>query len=1058
MFLFTVLIPGVNCFLWPLDPGKGINQYNHQIFSTEDGLPQSSILSIIQTSDGYLWMGTYEGAARFDGIKFKIFDKSNTSEMESNRIKILFEDSRGDLWIGTSTGLLRYSKGDFKSYTTGDGLSDDFVLSIAEDPTGSIWVGTTHGLNRFKDNTFTVYTMEHGLSHNYISALAVDDEGSLWIGTSGGGLNVFKNGEIKPCSKETGLPGNLDIRVLYKRKEGGIWVGTSGDGLIFIKNSKSRVYSEKDGLSGSDIRALFEDSNGILWIGTNGQGLNRFKNGAFSFSSSEHGLLNRPIRSILEDREGSLWIGTRDGLTQLNDGKFIIYNQKNGLPMDSVRTVYEDSQKNIWIGTVNGGLVRFKNNHFKTFGLKEGVLSEHIWTIAESNDGSIWFGTYGGGLHRLKNSKIINTYTTRNGLSNNIVRAVCVDHSDNIWVGTNGGGVDVLKNGYIINYTTKNGLSDDFVYAISEDKEGDIWIGTYHGNINRFKKGKFTIYGVGEGLTGDAVWAIYPDEEGTLWIGTDGGGLLRFKNNTFTRFTMKDGLYSDLAFQVLEDHKGNLWMNCNRGIYRVRKKDLNDFANGKIKRIPCFSFGKSEGIKSTECSGPAQPAGLCSSEEKLWFPTIRGVVVIDPEHIKINKTVPPVVIEAMQVDGETVYTYPEAPGETIKLSPGTHRIEFKYTGLSFTVPGRMRFKYKLEGFDEKWMDANTNRRVSYTNMAPGDYTFRVIGCNNDGIWNKKGTFVSFTLEPFFWQTWWFRILFIIAFAFFSYWMITFIKNHLKLIAFWKKKKYIGSYEIEEQIGVGGMGIVHRVHSLMDKSKIFALKVMKEEYLLDEIQKKRFKNESMLVDRLDHPNIVKVYERGEDNGRLYIVMELLEGQTLADRIKNDRYPTISQCIRIIIQVADVLVNLERENIIHRDLKLENIMLTRKEDDPGFVKLLDFGIARVQTFSHLTESGMILGTLPYMPPEVIAEGTLSPAVDVYSLGIIGYILLTHQKPFEGEKPIDTMRQIITYTPPAPIELNPGTPSRLNDLVLKMIEKRPESRPTAQQVIEVLNRLEY
>lgn len=1058
MFLFAILILEGNCFLWPLDPRKEINQYNHEVYSTEDGLPQSSILSIIQTSDGYLWMGTYEGAARFDGIKFKIFDKSNTLEMESNRIKTLFEDSSGNVWIGTSTGLLRYSKGDFKNYTTEEGLSNDFVLSIAEDPSGGIWVGTTDGLNRLKDKTFTVYTMEHGLSHNYISALVVDDEGSLWIGTSGGGLNVYRKGEIKPCSKEIGLSDNEDIRVLYKRREGGVWVGTSGNGLIFIKNGKSRVYSKKDGLSGSDIRALFEDSHGILWIGTNGEGLNRFKNGTFSFSSSEHGLLNRPIRAILEDREGSLWIGTRDGLAQLNDGKFIIYNQKNGLPMDSVRTVYEDSQKNIWIGTVNGGLVRFKNNNFKTFGLKEGLLSEHIWTIAESDDDSIWFGTYGGGLHRLKNSKITDTYTTRNGLSNNIVRAVCVDHTDNIWVGTNGGGVDVLKNEKIINYNSKNGLSDDFVYAISEDKEGDIWIGTYHGNINRFKKGKFTIYGVGEGLTGDAIWAIYPDDERTLWIGTDGGGLLRFRNNTFIRFTMKDGLHSDLAFQVLEDHRGNLWMNCNRGIYRVQKKDLNDFANGKIKRIPCFSFGKSEGIKSTECSGPAQPAGLCSNEGKLWFPTIRGVVVIDPEHIKINKTVPPMVIEAMQVDGETVYTYPEAPGETIKLSPGTHRIEFKYTGLSFTVPERMRFKYKLEGFDKKWMDAATNRHVSYTNMAPGDYTFRVIGCNNDGIWNTKGALFSFTLEPFFWQTWWFQILFIIAFAFFSYWVITFIKNHLKLIAFWKKKKYIGSYEIEDQIGVGGMGIVHRVHSLMDKSKIFALKEMKEEYLLDEIQKKRFKNESMLVDRLDHPNIVKVYERGEDNGRLYIVMELLEGQTLAERIKNDQYPTISQCIHIIIQVADVLVNLARENIIHRDLKLENIMLIQKENDPGFVKLLDFGIARVQTFSHLTESGIVLGTLSYMPPEVISEGIPSPAVDVYSLGIISYILLTRQKPFEGDKPVDTMRQIISYTPPAPIELNPEIPHQLNDLVLKMIEKRPESRPPAQQVIKELKQLEY
>ncbi|MCP5107129.1 MAG: hypothetical protein GY950_27330, partial [bacterium] len=526
--------------------------------------------------------------------------------------------------------------------------------------------------------------------------------------------------------------------------------------MIYIKDGKSRFYSQKDGLSGDDIRALFQDSHGVLWVGTNGQGLNRFKDGTFTFSSPGQGLLARPIRAILEDPEGSLWIGTRDGLSQLKDGKFIIYNKHNGLPVDGVRTVYEDREKNTWIGTVTGGLVRFKNNRFKTFGVKEGLRSEHIWTIAEGADRSLWFGTYGGGLHRLQNGKVTGIYTTRNGLANNIVRAVSVAKSGNIWVGTNGGGVDVLNpvNGKILNYNSKNGLSDDFIYAVSRDKDGDTWIGTYHGSINRFheKTRTFTVYGTGHGLTGHAVWSIYPDAEGAVWIGTDGGGLLRFKDDKFTRFTMKDGLYSDLAFQVLEDREGKLWMNCNRGIYGARKKDLEDFAVGKIKKIPCISYGRTEGIKSTECSGPAQPAGFCSPAGKLWFPTIRGVVVLDPAHITLNKIVPPVVIEEMRVNDEIFYSYPEAKGELLKLGPGKRRIEFLYTGLSFIAPERVRFKYKLEGFDEKWMDAAAGRSVSYTNIEPGVYTFRVIACNNDGVWNEEGVGLKFFLEPFFWQT------------------------------------------------------------------------------------------------------------------------------------------------------------------------------------------------------------------------------------------------------------------------------------------------------------------
>lgn len=1058
IFFICVFILGSGSILLGLDPTRAIREYNLETYTTEDGLPQSSVLAIVQTKDGYLWMGTYEGLARFDGIRFRIFDTANTPEMDSNRIKALLEDSKGNLWIATSGGLLCYRNGSFKNYTTKNGLSNNFVVCLCEDRRGRIWVGTTHGLNRFENGFFTSYSHKHGLTQNYISALVVDNEDNIRIGTSGGGLHRIdaSNGKIIHCTIE-GCNGNMDIRTLYKDKQGRIWIGTAGKGMVVHEGEKFKLYTQKDGLSGNDVRAIFQDSNGTLWIGTNGQGLNTLKNGVFSFSDIDQGFFSSPIRAILEDREGSLWIGTRDGLSQLKDGKFIIYNRRNGLPVDTVRTVFQDHIGNIWIGTVNGGLVRFKNNQFKIFGIKQGLKSEHIWAIAQSKDRSLWFGTYGGGLHRLKNGKIIEIYTTRKGLSNNIVRAVFVDPEDNVWVGTNGGGVDILKKDgnfrTIINYSTKNGLSNDFIYTISGDNLGNTWIGTYSGDLNRFNNGNFTVYSIKEGLTGHAIWSIYPDDEGEVWIGTDGGGLVRFKNNTFRRFTVKDGLYSNLAFQVFEDKKENLWLNCNKGIYRVRKKDLEDFATGKIQTIPYLSFGKTEGIKSTECAGPAQPAGICTREGKLWFPTIRGAVVIDLENIKINKTIPPVIIEAIQADGQLIYSYPHRQKQRIILPAGKKRLEFKYTGLSFIIPQQMKFKYKLKGFEEEWMDGGNQRHVSYTNIAPGDYTFQVIASNNDDVWNNQGANFSFTLEPFFWQTWWFQFLLLIVFAFLSYMMINFVKKHLRLIAFWKKKKHIGSYEIDEQIGRGGMGIVYKVHSLIDRSKTFAMKVMKEEHLLDEVQKKRFKNESLLVDSLDHPHIVKVYERGQHGETLYIVMEFLEGQTLAQRYKNNRYPSVSQCIHIISQIAHILVNLHKEDIIHRDLKPENIMLITKDNDPDYVKLLDFGIARVQSFSHLTESGQVLGTIPYMPPEVIADGKPSPAVDIYSLGIISYEMLTGQKPFTADSPLETMKKILNDTPIPPIELAPGISPRFNKLILRMIEKDSIDRLDAREVMAIL-----
>jgi ligand-binding sensor domain-containing protein/tRNA A-37 threonylcarbamoyl transferase component Bud32 len=1065
------LLLGV-CFWWTgiflcgLDPVMNINQYNLEVYTTEDGLPQSSVLSMVQTSDGYIWLATYEGIARFDGIHFRIFNTANTPEMTSNRIKALLEDTKGNLWIGTSDGLLCYSHGTFKNYTTRQGLAGNFVITVYEDRVGRLWVGTTQGLNQIENNTITTYTQKHGLSRDYISALVEDNDGNLWIGTSGKGLNIFQGDNTGIIQRLVeGLPDNVDIRTLYKDRQGCIWIGTSGHGLAVgtdRTNKKFRIYSQKHGLSGNDIRAIFQDSHGTSWIGTNGQGLNTFKNGVFSFSDSRLGFLNSPIRSILEDREGSLWIGTRDGLSQLKEGIFIIYNKRNGLPVDSVRTVFQDriSMNAIWLGTVGGGLVRFTDGQFKTFGLKQGLKSEHIWAIAQSRDGSIWFGTYGGGVHRLKNDKILAIYTTQNGLSNNVVRAIFVDRDDNVWVGTNGGGVDVINvsKGRIFNYNTKKGLSDDFVYAISGDHEGNIWIGTFSGGLNRFRDGEFTVYNVNNGLPGQAIWSIYVDrnDKGVIWIGTDDGGLIRFRDNKFTSFTIKDGLYSNLAFVIFEDQQGSLWMNCNQGIYNVRKRDLVDFADGKIQQVTCFSFGRTKGIKSTECNGPAQPAGICTGAGKIWFPTKRGAVVMDPKSVKTNRTVPPVVLEQMRVDGKVLYSYPSPRKRRIILPPGIKRVEFKYTGLSYIAPDQVRFKYKLVGFDEEWLEAGTQRQVSYTNIKPGGYTFRIAACNNDGIWNNEGVHFSFNLEPFLWQSWWFRVLIIVVFAFFSYIMINFVKKHLKLIAFWKKKKYIASYEIDGQIGMGGMGVVYKVYSLMDKTKKYALKVMKEEYLMDEAQKMRFKNESILVDKIDHPNIVKVYERGEDKGQLYIVMELLQGKTLADRYQQYQYPDVFQCIHMMEQLADILVELHRENIIHRDLKPENIMLINKDGDPDYVKLLDFGIARVPSFSHLTITGEILGTVPYMSPEALADGSLSSAVDVYCLGVIGYEMLTRQKPFTGNKTLETIKEILTRKPMEPSELNQAVPQRLNDLIIKMLDKDSAKRPDAREVLTALSNL--
>ncbi len=1057
-FLFALLI-GSGCFLFGLDPAMNTRQYDLQLYTTENGLPQSSILCIIQTRDGYIWMGTYEGVARFDGMIFTVFNTTNTPEMAGNRIKAMLEDRQGRLWIATSGGLLSFTGGRFTNFTTENGLSHNYITTLYEDRSGRLWIGTTQGLNCFYNNTFTQYLLRGDNAVNYIAALVEDNSGHLWVGTTENGLFQLQNGKFirPPVLSPLNIEEYRDIRALFRDHSGHIWIGTGGKGVLVESNGYFKTYSIKDGLSDDDIRAFYQDKHNTLWIGTNGQGLTMFKNNAFSPLTSQPEFLDTPIRSMLEDREGSLWVGTRDGLSQLKEGKFIIYNKRGGLPVDSIRTLFQDNMKNIWLGTGSGGLVRISNGSFTLFGLKEGLKSLLIWTIAESKDGTLWVGTYGGGLHCLKDNRVIQIYTTKNGLSNDIIRAVHVDPNNQVWVGSNGGGIDLIdpEKKAITHFNAKNGLSDNFVYAISSDKNGNTWVGTYYGGLNCIRDGMITVYPTEQELSGNAIWDITPDQQDPdkLWLGTDGSGLLYLKKGNFTRFTAKNGLYSDQAFTVIDDFNGNLWMNSNKGIYSLKKKDLSDFEAGKITQIPCSSYGKAEGFQNTECAGPAQPAGLLAHNGTLWFPTTRGAVMFDPTQMKTNPIAPLVVIEEVRVDGKRFYSYPHPLKQRLTLPAGTKRVEFKYTGLSYMDPDRVRFQCRLDGFDAGWINTQTNRTASYTNIEPGNYSFQVKACNNDGLWNEKATILSLSIRPFIWQTWWFQLLVAACFAVLSYLVIAFIKNHIKLITFWEKKKYIGPYEIDEQIGSGGMGIVYKVHSLIDKTKIYAMKVMKDEFARDEVQIKRFKNESALVDRINHPNVVKVQERGEDNGKLYIVMELLHGQTLGERYEAEIYPSVSEAIHILAQVAHILVTVHRETIVHRDLKPENIMLINVDGDPDYVKLLDFGIAWEQNLPHLTESGNVMGTISYLPPEVIHHGAYSPAVDIYSLGIIAYEMLTRQKPFMGAKLLETMMEIMTHVPPAPKTLNPKIPLQLNHLIMDMIAKEPLQRPDARSVLTIL-----
>jgi ligand-binding sensor domain-containing protein/signal transduction histidine kinase len=732
-----------------LDPHRALTQYGHDVWRVADGLPQNAVLSVVQTRDGYLWLGTTSGLVRFDGVRFSVFDKANTEAIGHNQISALFEDRDGALWIGTfGGGLTKLQNRRFTTYTTRDGLSHDVVRAICQDREGGLWVATlAHGVNLFKDGRFRVYTTGNGLPHDNVFSVAPSREGGVWIAT-GGGLAHFRDGRFTTYTSRDGLPSNRIVSV-YEDRKGSLWAGTRDRGLVRLREGHISVYSVADGLSSDAVFSIAEDRAGALWFATKDRGLIRLYDGRFSAYTTREGLSSDVVYSVVEDREGSLWIGTfGGGLNRLRDARFTVFTTQNGLPHDHVRSVFEDAFGQVWLATFGGGLGLLREGRFTTLSRRDGLPSDRLYCVLADRRGDLWVGSDGAGLLRRRDGRFTR-YTTRDGLAHDNVRALYEDRQGNLWVGTSGG-LSRFRDGRFTTYTTADGLSSDAVHSILQDRAGALWLGTWGGGLNRFQNGTFTAFSKSDGVSNDFILSFYEDREGSLWVGTLGGGLLRGRDGRFRAYTTKEGLLEDLVYQALEDSRDNLWISCNKGIFRISKKELDDLDRGLIRSVSCMSFGIADGMPSGECANGSQPLGWKGRDGRLWIPTQSGVVVINPDRIEANQVAPPVVIEELLVDRR-----PVAVEGQPSLPPGGGDIEFHYTGLSFLVPGKVHFKYRLEGFNDEWVDAGSRRVATYTNIPPGQYRFRVAAGNADGVWNETGAAFEFRLRPHFHQTWWF---------------------------------------------------------------------------------------------------------------------------------------------------------------------------------------------------------------------------------------------------------------------------------------------------------------
>ena len=732
-----------------LDPTRDLAQLGQQVWLTENGLPQNTVHSVIQTSDGFIWIATEGGVARFDGISFMIFDRQNTPQLKTNDIRCLAEDQQGRLWIGTADGLVRFFNGEFRSFTQKDGLPADVIDSLYEDMHGNLWIGTASGLARIRDGDFASREI---VTDKAVQSLFEDREGTFWIGTAGG-LNQVKDGKFFANLFPENL-GNSSVLAISQDRDGRRWFGTA-DGLIGFADGRFRTYSSVDGLPDNRITSLVALKESGLWVGT-AHGLARLDGDHLSRFGPNNSVASNTILSLFEDREGSLWVGAElGGLNLIKDKKFATYTMSDGLGSDVVKAVYEDERGNVWVGTNGGGLGLLKDNHFTNYTTKDGLSSNVVFALCGQSDGTLWIGTPDG-LNRFKEGKFT-IYTSADGLANDFVRSLYVDHEGTLWIGTRGG-LTRMKDGVIATYTTAQGLPDNFVGVIYEDSARNLWIGTLAG-LTRFNHEKFATYTTRDGLASDVVISLYEDRDGVFWIGTNGGGLNRLAHGQFTAFSTKDGLPDDVVFRILEDEQNNLWLSSKRGIFRLNKKELNDFAAGRISSLNPTLYGPADGMLTRECSGGGHPAGWKGRDGRLWFSTIKGLAMIDPARVRTNYQPPPVVIDGIKVDDQPISLYQKA-----ELSPGKSRFDFYYAGLSFIAPDKVRFKYKLEGFDKDWVEAGTRRVASYTNLPPGRYSFKVIACNNDGVWSESAASFDFYLQPHFYRTYWFYSLLALALA------------------------------------------------------------------------------------------------------------------------------------------------------------------------------------------------------------------------------------------------------------------------------------------------------
>lgn len=734
-------------------------------WTTEQGLPQNRISSLEQTRDGYLWIGTWWGLARFDGVRFVVFDKYNTPELVNDAINVLAEDSEGTLWIGTADGLVSYRDHRFRRALLPAGLDNQKIWRLAASFGGGVWVDTDSGLLRIRHNQFSKLWPLDSESTGRVLSLQEGSNGWLEIVLQRAWLSLapetdqWKTNYLESPVNPFWSSGLLD------RDSDRLRVCTP-KGVAEVVRGATNVSFRQPELGWPDATYLFHDRAGGLWINAEGTGLFRWDGKTLNPVSLEESFPASSVHCMKEDLEGNLWAGTELGLVQLQPRRVRTYTKADGLTDDNVWSVCEGNEGTVWVGT-DRGLSRIVNNRAEHLTHREDAHIGYrgVWPASR---GGVWVGANHGAQHFYEGT--FEPYMKGDLLPDSLPipcgGTLYEDRSGRFWVG-NGNGAYFVNEGLLTKLSNEIAGPNPFeVRAIHEDRQGSFWFGTYGQGLVQWRDGNFKVFTTRDGLSNDRVWGIHEDGEGALWLATE-NGLTRFKQQRGVPITSRHGLRENVVNWILEDNFGYFWLSGLRGIYRVSRAELNAVGDGRARELDCAAFTTADGMASSETNGERAPAGWKARDGRLWFPTTRGVVVIDPQAIHMNEVAPPVVIEQVidqLADGNPVIygdgAATEDPSSESRntrkgLSPGRARVlEFHYTASSFAAPERVRFKYRLQGYDQDWRRDDANRRAAYyTNLRPGNYQFEVLACNNHGVWSEQPAVFAFSLAPHFWQTW-----------------------------------------------------------------------------------------------------------------------------------------------------------------------------------------------------------------------------------------------------------------------------------------------------------------